>query len=359
MIKKVLTLLLILLVCGCTEGYSLYQQLYELGYKQEEVNEIVELSNDKIELFLDEYNANLLPLVKDKRFNKSKLSDYLSYYKDYDIDTLFELVNGNYINSKDWEYVKKLLKRKFFIIDNLNMYLKYSKDIEDIDHLIGYVNVGAYKKPFEECVNADTSDEMSALGNKWSYLGKYEPSDLEVIDKKYGNPNFDQPLKKDAYAAFLKMHDAALEKGISIYVASAYRSHDYQIKIYNGYLLRDSQEVVDTYSSRPGYSDHQTGLACDLLSYGYNFDTFESSEAFKWLSENAEKYGFILRYPKDKEDITGYIYESWHYRYVGEEVAKLINDNNLTYDEYHAYYVERGVTQENTSTSTLSIKGTE
>ena len=138
MTKKLLTLLILLMLCGCTEGYSLYNQLYELGYKQEEVDEIVELSNDKIELFLKEYNANLLPLVKDSRFNKSKLSEYLLYYKDYDINTLFELVNGNYIKGKDWVFVQKLMKRKYFIVTNLKMYLKYSKDIEDIDHLIGY-----------------------------------------------------------------------------------------------------------------------------------------------------------------------------------------------------------------------------
>ena len=344
MIKKLIPLLLIsLLLCSCTEGFSLYEKLYELGYRQEEVDAIVELSDENIQLFTSEYNADLLPLVKDKRFDSKKLSDYLKYSKDYDIDTLFVLVNGNYINGKDWPFIQNLFKQKFFIIDNLEMYLKYSSEIEDLDHLMGYVNVGAYKKPFDESVDADTSDEMAVLGNKWSCLGDYEPSDLEIIDKQYGNPTHDQPLKKDTYAAFLKMHDAALEEGISLYVASAYRSHDYQIQIYNGYLRKDPQEVVDTYSSRPGYSDHQTGLACDLLSSGYNFDTFEKSKAFKWLSENAEKFGFILRYPKDKEDITGYIYESWHYRYVGEELAKFINDNNLTYDEYHAYYVEQGL----------------
>ena len=142
------------------------------------------------------------------------------------------------------------------------------------------------------------------------------------------------------------MYEAARKDKINIYITSAFRDYDYQVQLYNQYLLQESKEVVDTYSSRPGFSDHQTGLACDILSAGYNLDTFEESKACEWLKENADKYGFVLRYPEDKEDITGYMYESWHYRYVGESAAKYIKENNLTYDEYYAYFIERGITHE-------------
>ena len=92
---------------------------------------------------------------------------------------------------------------------------------------------------------------------------------------------------------------------------------------------------------RAGYSEHQTGLALDIVTYGASMDTFENTDEFKWLSDNAYKYGFILRYPKGKEKLTGYSYESWHYRYVGKDVAKKIHDLDITYDEYYAYYIEK------------------
>ena len=102
---------------------------------------------------------------------------------------------------------------------------------------------------------------------------------------------------------------------------------------------RWSKAKADTYSARAGTSEHQTGLATDVNSVS---TSFENSSAFKWLEKNSYKYGFILRYPKGKEHITGYMYEPWHYRYVGSEVAKVIKEKNITYEEYYATYILKG-----------------
>ena len=96
--------------------------------------------------------------------------------------------------------------------------------------------------------------------------------------------------------------------------------------------------MVDTYSSRPGFSDHQTGLACDIGMPGYKFDMFTDTAECKCLHANAYKYGFILRYPEGKENITKYTYESWHFRYVGIEASTYIYENNITLEEYVAYF---------------------
>ena len=93
---------------------------------------------------------------------------------------------------------------------------------------------------------------------------------------------------------------------------------------------------ADRYSARPGYSEHQTGLAVDINTTS---TSFEHSRQFKWLQKHAHEYGFILRYPKGKEWITGYAYEPWHYRYVGEDVAKIIYKEGITYEQYHAKYI--------------------
>ena len=117
---------------------------------------------------------------------------------------------------------------------------------------------------------------------------------------------------------------------------SGYRSYQTQQNLYNRYLQKDPQNVVDTYSARAGHSEHQTGLAIDVSSNNSDMITFEVSPSFKWMKENAHLYGYILRYQKGKEDITGYKYEPWHYRYVGKEIATLLYQTGLTFDEYVA-----------------------
>lgn len=344
MIKKILTLLLIIMICGCSNRISLNSQLEELGYSDADIVLISKLKYEDSRLFYKSYNQRLLDLIYDSRFVKEKSGTYLMYYREYDKDTLFFLINNDYLNENNHKVIRQLFNNQYFIKSNLGTYIEYYDKFDDLDKLISYVNVGAYRVPYVEYVESDTSDPLLVLGNKWNYLGEYEPEDLIIIDKKYGVASHDQKLRPVCYDAFLKMREDALKDGVTMYITSAYRSQEYQVSIYGGYLARDPQEVVDTYSSRPGYSDHQTGLACDILSIGYSFDTFKSSKAFAWLSENAYKYGFILRYPEDKVDLTGYMYESWHYRYVGEDIAKYIYDHKLCYEEYYAYFIENNPT---------------
>ena len=113
-----------------------------------------------------------------------------------------------------------------------------------------------------------------------------------------------------------------------------------QDDLYNGYLKKDPQEVVDTYSARPGHSEHQSGLCMDVSEPGYSLDNFYQTKASKWLAENCHKYGFIIRYPEDKTDITGYQGEPWQLRYVGKETAEDVYRRAITYDEYYACFVE-------------------
>ena len=131
------------------------------------------------------------------------------------------------------------------------------------------------------------------------------------------------------------MADAARKEGLSLLCVSAYRTEDYQRGLYNSRVNSAGKEYADSYSARPGHSEHQTGLAVDINSTS---GTFEYTDEFKWMVKHGHEYGFILRYPKGKEWITGYAYEPWHYRYVGEEVAKIIHDENITYEEYYAKY---------------------
>ena len=166
----------------------------------------------------------------------------------------------------------------------------------------------------------------------------YVPNHLETINSKYSSGS--RMLVQDAKVAFERMAaDASLE-GFTIRAMSAYRSYQYQETLYQGYVKQDGKEKADTYSARPGFSEHQTGLVVDVDNGEIPYTRFEEAKEFHWMMERAVDYGFILRYPKGKEHITGYTYESWHYRYVGREVAKKMKELDLTFDEYYVRYIE-------------------
>ena len=123
----------------------------------------------------------------------------------------------------------------------------------------------------------------------------------------------------------------ASNAGYSIPLLSGFRSHQKQIELYNRYVARDGKDAADTYSARPGHSEHETGLTFDI---GAVDDNYGETAPGKWLANHAHEYGFIIRYPEGKEDITKYQYEPWHVRYVGKEHAKKIYENQLTLEEY-------------------------
>lgn len=145
----------------------------------------------------------------------------------------------------------------------------------------------------------------------------------------------EDPLAREA---FDKMAAEAKLSGFNLTAFSTYRSFEYQQTLYERYVGRDGKEAADTYSARPGYSEHQTGLAFDIGEVNFEkhwaSSSFGETEAGKWLAANAHRFGFILRYPEGKEDITGYMHESWHYRYVGVEIAKDIYNRDITLEEY-------------------------
>ena len=199
-------------------------------------------------------------------------------------------------------------------------------------------------------------NQNSSISNKTSkgYTieyrnGAYYINNVLIVNKTYKltkdwkpvNPyktvpsnGFDRnPLDKDAYEAWKLMKSDAASLGLNLWAQSGYRSYDYQNDLYNGYIKRNGKTAADTFSARPGASEHQTGLAFDLNTISNSFkDTAEG----KWVAKNAYIYGYILRYPEGKTNETGYIYEPWHIRYVGKELAKELynNGNWITMESY-------------------------
>ncbi len=153
-----------------------------------------------------------------------------------------------------------------------------------------------------------------------------------IANKTYKLPKTYNPgTNRKAYKAFQKMKSDAYKDGISLFIASGFRSYSYQKNLYNNYKARDGKEKADTYSARAGHSEHQTGLAFDINDPS---SSFENTKEAKWLAKNCTKYGFIIRYEKSKEKITGYKYEPWHIRYLGKDLAKKLKKTGKCLEEF-------------------------
>ena len=189
----------------------------------------------------------------------------------------------------------------------------------------------------EPVLDFTSGDSLLLLANKSHKLPDgYAPSDLVTTTMPCSNGT--AYMRVEANNALTSMYNDAQNDGVSLMISSAYRSESYQTSLYNGYVSSYGAASADRISSRPGYSDHQTGLACDFVNgLASDFEeSFESTSSGIWLAQHAHEYGFIMRYPKGKEEITGYSYEPWHFRYIGVDYATKMyeQDPTLTFEEY-------------------------
>ncbi len=187
-----------------------------------------------------------------------------------------------------------------------------------------------------DLLKKDNGDVL-VLVNKLHAVSKYyEPTDMVAINGNF-TTNQGLEMKEDAYKAFKKMRKAARADGIYFKICSAYRTYETQKWLYKNYLNTMGKELRDIRSAAPGRSEHHTGYAIDLVtkSTGWTLtQDFAKTDEGKWIKKNCAKYGYIIRYPKGKTDITGYDYEPWHLRYVGVDVAKEITKQDITLEEY-------------------------
>ena len=178
----------------------------------------------------------------------------------------------------------------------------------------------------------ENPDDLLVLVNKNNMLyQQFIPNNLEKINELYSIDT--KYLRSDAKEWFEKLCKDAKNENLNIKAESTYRSFEYQKKLYDNYVLEYGSEYANACSAKPGHSEHQTGLAVDVRGSDGDYNNFSNTKEFSWMIKNAPNYGFILRYPSDKQNITGFKYEPWHYRYVGK-CALEITKNNLTLEEY-------------------------
>lgn len=191
---------------------------------------------------------------------------------------------------------------------------------------------------YQNIKETDVSKGVLMLCNKnYKLPADFEPRNLvPVPDGYYVMDGKDYVLESEVVSAFVQMADAAASEGLNLKVISGYRSEEFQVELYQSYGEAYGYEEADTYSARPRHSEHETGLCMDINMVD---QAFQNTEEYTWLMNHGASYGFILRYPEGKEEITGYIYEPWHWRYVGEKAGE-IKASGLSFDEYYYEYLE-------------------
>lgn len=295
-------------------------------YKDKNFNIYLELNDSNITNFVSLTNSLI-----DKGYNAKEINGIL---KNSSEDDVLEFLKLDY-----QEGIDNYLQFDFFKLSNYQEYIDYKKENNiDYEDIVVDVNIGLNKNYYEDA-NTISDFSTTMLVNKYNGLDEYFiPSDLVSVDKEYAIDS-KQKANREMYEAFIKMSDdCKKETGYKVIFRSGYRDYKSQEDTYNLYLKTYGKKYAEVYAAHAGFSEHQTGLAVDIKAESSN--TFAGTKESNWLSKNAHKYGFILRYKKETEDITGYKYESWHYRYVGS-IAKKVYESKMTYDEYYIRFLDK------------------
>ena len=276
----------------------------------------------------------------------------INYHKTYDYKlgeigyTKEEITNLKKLDNTSLDYlltisyskqIPILVNEKYFMEKNLKKYINYLDKNSNLTDVVAIINVGSNNEWYSNTTKTDLTKGHSLLTNKFYYLdNSYNTENMVSVSKQYSYGE-NQMVTSETYNAFLEMFKAAKDQDLTLIINSSYRSYEDQEEIYNDFKNSRGIEYADKIAARAGYSEHQTGLAIDIMNNKELYiDEKDTKKEYEWLINNSYKYGYILRYPKEKEHITGYIFEDWHFRYFGERLATELYNSKLTYEEYLA-----------------------
>ncbi len=337
-------------------SYFIYNKYFKEKEITSEVNKLMlenDISTEKYSKTLEYvlinnlYDEAYLNEYSDIEYNDNKnfaniLTTFLPLgYSGKEINYILNLSDKNIEKLSNIEYIdiSNYYNISNFNVDNIDRYNDYYQiNNYSYQDVVTYVNINLDLKAYSVTKEVSDANSLLVLVNKYNFLpNNYKPEDLTYVPGAYGN---NVPMREVIKEPFIELQKAAEEEiGIILKPTTAFRDQSFQNTLYNNYVAKDGVEAADTYSARPGFSEHQTGLAIDLKNTLISSSTRLNDSDFEWLSNNAHRFGFIIRYPKEKVDITGYQFENWHIRYVGLNIAKTIYENNLTLEEYIDLYI--------------------
>lgn len=291
----------------------------------------------------------------------TKTISHVKYTKSYEYKLLnigyneeeVKVLTGKLDNEKLEDILKRkvdsniipFLKEKFFIYENLDNYLEYQKKNRDYSKtdVVAIINTEANIEWMENEKQTDTSkDELMLVNRIYGLSSDYKPEDIVNVPTKYAYSNM--KLRSSILEPLENLIDDAASEGYTFVVSMGYRTYKEQKSLYNSYAKSYGKSEADSFVARPGHSEYETGLSFDLEPYKYvkKVKDVKTSAEYQWLRDNAYRYGFIFRFEKEKENLTKFSADTWRLRYVGVDAASLIYNENICFEEYYAYFVNRG-----------------
>lgn len=288
-------------------------------------------NENKIGTYVISYTSNVNKYYKERLYRKIEVVDkekpeITLEGSDIEIDYGKNFVEPGYkaIDNYDGNITKKVIVKNTINNKKTGIY-EITYTVKDTSN--NRMSVKRKVTVKEKTIEVSGQEPQIEVRDKITYV-----NGILLVNKTYSLPsNYDPKVNEEALSHLKQMQADAKAVGLNIPLVSGYRSYSTQEALYNKYVKKDGETLANTYSAKPGHSEHQTGLAFDIGSVDRSFAN--TNEA-KWIENNSYQYGFIVRYPKDKTDITGYIYEPWHVRYLGLENAKKVYESGLTLEEY-------------------------
>lgn len=374
--KKRRRRILVLILCPClilgllignwsrirlwTHGYSLSEQAIILELSKEERQKYLEVDHidfetwDQYSNHQHYYDYDLYQQIHSK-ISKKKVIQYVdtfydTYSKledlDYSLDTCRDYIQKGFTN-QDFKYLansnvsykkaKKYISVNGFVAEDLKEYVQTDSSPEKAVLSISHSQIDSSNSLTRDYRIEEPSNILVLIKKGYGVSSKYKPDDLVSVNMDKASKKTPNQLRKEAAEALEQMAKDASKKDLHLVINSAYRSYKQQESVYNQYHEEYDQATADSLVAVPGYSEHQLGLGVDMTSQSVvdeEYNTFGETKEYQWMIKNAYKYGYILRYPEDKTEITGTANEPWHFRYVGKEAAKIMHDKDWTLEEY-------------------------
>ena len=314
--------------------YPSYIDLIQKGYTSNEIKDFHESLSDEEYLLLvsSDYASDIKKQVSNEKYRVLKEKRYTESEADEILSLSDELIQF-YLTHDNLNHQYDLIHHDYFVLDRYDRYNAYSISNPNLDSetVLRTVNTDRDYELYTHIQMADTSNPIEILVNKYYQLSSDYVPDLAETYLGF-------MMQKEAAQALTDMIKVMLDLNLDISISNSYRPYVMQERIYNSYLETQSRAVVDTYSARPGHSEHQAGLAVDFKTQATGITDFGGSEAYTWLKENAHIYGFIQRYTEENSIYTGYMAEEWHFRYVGLDLAQIVYETKLTLEEVLVLY---------------------
>lgn len=339
-------------------------KLKKLGYTKEEVAAIREQKLTRTLLDKQYYSPFLAKSIVEGTLNTDYLSLYTVISEDGSLTDLdFLLYNRLLDKGYEEDQLLELFKSLYFyemtpllVFDYQPNEFRYIDDClnhRDTNSKTHFQLSGEYFKPYAQPLPVDDPTNINMLVNKTYYLeSNFKPKNLTDLSTYYSAE--DNQLSSEAANALAEWGDAGRNVGVTFFATSAYRPYEDQEVLYKNYVTSWGEAEADSLSARAGFSEHQTGLTVDIAATNEDdIEEFKDTKAYRWTSTNSQDYGWILRYPEGKEQITGYQFESWHYRYLGKELAKAVYASQMTYDEFYCLYLKPWYDEANKPSDTI------